>query len=82
LPKISLTQLRRDMTRFLPLVKQPGFRLVIWRHRTPIAYKWCHPAKNYFAKVKGCRTIATRHDKTVCSYAANWNLFATLIASR
>ena len=35
--KISLTQLRRDMTRLLPLVKQPGFRLVIWRHRTPIA---------------------------------------------
>ena len=37
MPKISLTQLRRNMTRLLPVVTERGQRLVIWRHRTPIA---------------------------------------------
>jgi transposase len=45
-------------------------------------YKWRHLVGNYFAKVKQFRGIATRYDKTDCSYAACWNLVATLIASR
>ena len=45
-------------------------------------YVWRHLAENYFAKAKEFRGIATRYDKTDCSYAANWNLVATLIASR
>jgi transposase len=45
-------------------------------------YKWRHLVENYFAKAKEFRGIATRYDKTDCSYAANWNLVAALIASR
>jgi transposase len=44
-------------------------------------YKWRHLVENYFAKIKEFRGIATRYDKTDCSYAANWNLAAALIAS-
>jgi transposase len=39
-------------------------------------------ANHYFAKIKEFRGIATRYDKTDCSYAACWNLAATLNASR
>ncbi len=46
------------------------------------AYKWRHLVENYFAKIKEFRGIATRYDKTDCSYGANWNLVAALIASR
>ena len=46
------------------------------------AYKWRHLIENYFAKIKEFRGIATRYDKTDCSYTANWNLVAALIASR
>lgn len=46
------------------------------------AYKWRHLVENYFAKIKEFRGIVTRYDKTDCSYAANWNLCATLIALR
>lgn len=46
------------------------------------AYKWRHLVENYFAKVKEFRGIATRYDKTDCSYAANWNLVATLIEAK
>ncbi len=45
------------------------------------AYKWRHLVENHFAKIKEFRGIATRYDKTDCSYAANWNLVATLIQS-
>ena len=45
-------------------------------------YKWRHLVENYFAKIKEFRGIAMRYDKTDCSYAADWNLAATLIASR
>ncbi len=45
-------------------------------------YKWRHLVENYFVKIKEFRGIATRYDETDCSYAANWNLVATLIASR
>lgn len=45
-------------------------------------YKWRHLVENYFAKIKEFRGIATRYDKTDCSYAACWNLAATLIATR
>lgn len=46
------------------------------------AYKWRHLIENYFAKIKEFRGIATRYDKTDCSYTANWFLVAALIASR
>ena len=45
-------------------------------------YKWRHLVENYFAKIKEIRGIATRYDKTDCSYAACWTLVAALIASR
>ena len=45
-------------------------------------YKWRHLVENYFAKIKEFRAIATRYDKTDCSYAASWYLVAALIASR
>lgn len=45
-------------------------------------YKWRNLVENYFAKIKEFRGIATRYDKTDCSYAACWNLAAALIASR
>jgi transposase len=38
--------------------------------------------ENFFAKIKEFRAIATRYEKTACSYAANWHLVATIIASR
>lgn len=46
------------------------------------AYQWRHLIENYFAKIKEFRGIATRYDKTDCSYTANWNLVAALIASK
>ena len=46
------------------------------------ACKWWHLIENYFAKIKEFRGVATRYDKTDCSYTANWNLVAALIASR
>ena len=45
-------------------------------------YAWRHLVENYFAKIKEFRGIATRYEKTDCSYAANWNLVATVIAAR
>ena len=45
-------------------------------------YKRRHLVENYFARIKEFRGIATRYDKTDCSYAANWNLAAAVIASR
>ena len=42
-------------------------------------YKWRHLVENYFAKIKEFRGIATRYDKTDCSYRAAWNLVATVI---
>ena len=41
------------------------------------AYKWRHLVENFFAKA-----IATRYEKTASSYAANWHLAATVLASR
>jgi transposase len=38
------------------------------------AYGWRHLIENYFAKIKEFRGIATRYDKTDCSYTASWNL--------
>lgn len=46
------------------------------------AYKWRHLIENFFAKIKEFRAIATRYEKTTSSYAANWHLAATIIASR
>ena len=46
------------------------------------AYKWRHLVENDFAKIKEFIGIATRYDKTDCSYAANWNIVAAIIASR
>ena len=38
--------------------------------------------ENFFARIKEFRAIATHYEKTACSYAANWHLVATIIASR
>ena len=35
------------------------------------AYRWRHLVENSFAKIKECRGIATRYDKTDSSYAAS-----------
>ena len=35
------------------------------------AYKWRHLVENYFAKIKAFRGMATRYDKTDCSYTAS-----------
>lgn len=45
-------------------------------------YKWRHLVENYFAKIKEFRGIATRYEKTLCSYTVNWNLAAAVIAAR
>ena len=45
-------------------------------------YTYRHLIENFFARMKEYRGIATRYDKTDSSYAANWNLVATLLASR
>lgn len=45
-------------------------------------YKWRHLIENFFAKIKEFRGIATRYEKTACSYAANWHLAAAIIAAR
>jgi len=37
--------------------------------------------ENDFAKIKESRGIATRYDKTDCSYTACWNLVAALLVS-
>ena len=44
------------------------------------AYRWRHLIENFFARIKEFRAIATRYEKTTCSYAANWYLAATIIA--
>jgi len=54
----------------------------IQRNYDAEVYKWRHLVENYFAKIKEFRGIATRYDKTDCSYAACWNLVAALIAAR
>ena len=54
----------------------------IQRNYDAEVYKWRHLVENYFAKIKEFRGIATRYDKTDCSYAACWNLVEALIASR
>ena len=45
-------------------------------------YKWRHLVENYFAEIKEFRGIATRYDKTDCSYRAAWYLAATVISAR
>ena len=60
----------------------PKANRTIKRHYDKHAYKWRHLVENFFAKIKEFRAIATRYEKTACSYAANWYLVATIIASR
>lgn len=45
-------------------------------------YKWRHLIENYFRKIKEFRGVNTRYDKTDSSYAATWNIAATIIALR
>ena len=45
-------------------------------------YKWRHLIENYFSKIKEFRSVNTRYDKTDTSYAATWNIAATIIALR
>ncbi|WP_167620062.1 transposase, partial [Paracoccus ravus] len=60
----------------------PKMNRKIQRDHDRHAYKWRHLVENFFAKIKEFRAIATRYEKTACSYAANWHLAATIIASR
>lgn len=46
------------------------------------AYKWRHLVENFFGKIKEFRAIATRYEKTACSYTANWHLVATILAAK
>ena len=69
---------RRGATAVIP----PKSNRKVQRDYDEEVYKWRHLVENYFAKIKEFRGIATRYDQTDSSYAANWNLAATLIASR
>jgi len=69
---------QRGATAVIP----PKANRKIQREYDEEVYKWRHLVENYFAKIKEFRGIATRYDKTDCSYAACWNLVAALIASR
>lgn len=60
----------------------PKSNRVVQRIFDKAMYAWRHLVENYFAKIKEFRGIATRYDKTDCSYAANWNIAATVIAAR
>ncbi len=60
----------------------PKSNRIVQREYDEVVYCWRHLVENYFAKIKEFRGIATRYDKTDSSYAANWNIVATLIASR
>lgn len=63
-------------------VPPPKANRKIQREYDTAAYKWRNLVENQSAKIKEFRGIATRYDKTDCSYAACWNLAAPLIASR
>ena len=69
---------QRGATAVIP----PKANRKIQRNYDAEVYKWRHMVENYFAKITEFRGIATRYDKTDCSYAACWNLVAALIASR
>ena len=69
---------QRGATAVIP----PKANRKIQRGHDAEVYKWRHLVENYFAKIKEFRGIATRYDKTECSYAACWNLVAALIAAR
>jgi transposase len=74
---------RQDLdTRGAPAVIPPKANRKIQRTYDFEVYKWRHLVEEYFAKIKEFRGIATRYDKTECSYAASWNLVAALITSR
>lgn len=60
----------------------PKSNRIVQRVFDKAMYAWRHLVENYFAKAKEFRGIATRYDKTDTSYAANWNLVATIIAGR
>ncbi len=54
----------------------------IQRNYDAEVHKWRHLVEDCLAKIKEFRGIATRYDKTDCSYAARWDLVAAVIASR
>ena len=68
--------------RSLPQRQAGGANGVVTRDYDKHAYKWRHLVENFFAKIKEFRAIATRYEKTASSYAANWHLAATVIASK
>ena len=45
-------------------------------------YAWRHPVENFFCKLKEFRRIATRYDKTDCSFASMICLASSVIALR
>ncbi|MCE2522750.1 MAG: transposase [Rhodobacteraceae bacterium] len=44
-------------------------------------YKWRHQIKNFFARIKEFRAMATRYDKTGGSFAAAISLVAGVVAA-
>ena len=83
LPEVILDWLLQEFDeRGATAVIPPKTNRKIQRNYDAEVYKWRHLVENYFAKIKEFRGIATRYDKTDCSYAACWNLVAALIASR
>jgi len=45
-------------------------------------YGWRHLVENFFCKLKECRRIATRYDKTDCSFTSMIYLASSMIAMR
>ena len=60
----------------------PKEKRVVQRDYDTEAYKQRHMVENYFSKIKEFRGVATRYNKIESSYAASWNLAATLTALR
>lgn len=50
--------------------------------RDKTVYQWRHLIENYFSKIKEFRGVNTRYDKIDISYAATWNIAATIITLR
>lgn len=68
----------RGTSAVIPLKENRKIKRIYDKH----AYKWQHLIENFFAKIGEFLAIATRYDRTECSYAANQHLVATLIAAK
>jgi transposase len=79
-----------DSNAILADLDERGAKVVISQHSRrasprPIAaeiYKWRHLIENFFAKLKECKRIAMRSDKTDQSFSAMIQLAASVVHSR